>query len=147
MIPGKLELRKDLTGVMVAHNLPYVAQTAAILNFADLHTKAEKAIYTKGATFLNVFAPCPRGWRYDESELMNLNKLAVDTCYWPLYEVADGVYKITYKPPKKLPIEDFLKPQGRFKHLFKPGNEHLLQEFQDEVDKRWNDLLVRCGEI
>lgn len=140
VIPGKLELRKDLTSIMVAHNLPYIGQTAAILNFADLYEKSQKAIYTKGATFLNVFAPCPRGWRYEESELMNLNKLAVDTCYWPLYEVVDGVYKITYKPPKKLPIEDFLKPQGRFKHLFKPGNEHLIKEIQKVVDFNWQKL-------
>ena len=141
VIPGKLELRKDLTSIMVSHNLPYVGQTAAIMNFADLYKKAEKAIYTEGATFLNIFAPCPRGWRYEESELMNLNKLAVDTCYWPLYEVENGKYKITYKPAKKLPIEEFLRPQRRFKHMFKPGNEWMIEEFQKEVDKRWQELL------
>ena len=72
---------------------------------------------------------------------MKLNKLAIDTCYWPLYEVVNGVYKITYKTEKKLPIEEFLRPQKRFKHMFKPGNEWMIEEFQKEVDKRWQELL------
>ena len=141
VIPGKMQVRKDLTEVMEAHHLPYVAQAAAVGNFKDLYEKAEKAIYTEGATFLNVLAPCPRGWGYPTDELMNINKLAVDTCYWPLYEVEHGKYKITYKPAKKLPIEEFLKPQRRFKHMFAPGNEWMIEEFQKEVDKRWNELL------
>ena len=140
-IPGKMQIRKDLTEVMEAHHLPYVAQTAAIMNFKDLYEKAEKAIYTGGPTFLNVLAPCPRGWGYPTDMLMEMSKLAVDTCYWPLYEVVDGKYKITYKPAKKLPIEEFLRPQRRFKHMFKPGNEWMIEEFQKEVDKRWQALL------
>ena len=140
-IPGKMQIRKDLTEVMEAHHLPYVAQTAAVMNFKDLYEKAEKAIYTEGPTFLNVLAPCPRGWGYPTDMLMEMNKLAVDTCYWPLYEVVDGKYKITYKPAKKLPIEEFLRPQRRFKHMFKPGNEWMIEEFQAEVDRRWQELL------
>ena len=141
VVPGKQQKRKDLTEVMAGHHLPYVAQTAAIMNFKDLYEKAEKAIYTEGPTFLNVLAPCPRGWGYPTDMLMEMSKLAVDTCYWPLYEVVDGKYKITYKPAKKLPIEEFLRPQRRFKHMFKPGNEWMIEEFQKEVDKRWQALL------
>ena len=140
-IPGKMQSRKDLAKIMVGHHLPYVAQTAAYLNFKDLYEKAEKAIYTEGPTFLNVLAPCPRGWGYNTEDLMLINKLAIETCYWPLYEVVDGVYKISYKPAKKLPIEEFLKPQKRFKHMFKPGNEWMIEEFQAEVDRRWQELL------
>lgn len=143
VIPGKMQVRKDLTEIMVSHHLPYVAQTAAYMNFKDLYEKAEKAIYTKGAKFLNVLAPCPRGWGYPTEDLMQLNKLAVETCYWPMYEVVDGVYHITYKPAKKLPVEEFLKPQKRFKHMFKPGNEWMIEKFQEEVDKRWNELLAK----
>ena len=141
VIPGKMQSRKDLTAIMAEHHLPYVAQSIAFMDFRDLYEKAEKAIYTKGATFLNVFSPCPRGWGYDTPELMTINKLAVQTCYWPLYEVVDGKYKITYKPAKKLPIEEFLRPQKRFRHMFKPGNEWMIEEFQKEVDRRWNELL------
>ena len=146
VIPGKMQSRKDLTEIMEAHHLPYVAQTAAYMNFKDLYEKAEKAIYTEGPTFLNVLAPCPRGWGYPTEDLMQINKLAVETCYWPLYEIENGKYKITYKPAKKLPIEEFLKPQKRFKHMFKPGNEWMIEEFQKEVDRRWEELL-RLEEI
>ena len=141
VIPGKMQPRKDLTEILEAHHLPYVAQTIGVNNFKDLYEKAEKAIYTEGPTFLNVLAPCPRGWGYPTDMLMQINKLAIDTCYWPLYEIENGVYKITYKPAKKLPIEEFLKPQKRFKHLFQPGNEWMIEAFQKEVDDRWEKLL------
>ena len=141
VIPGKMQSRKDLAKIMAGHNLPYIGQTAAIGNMKDLYEKAEKAIYTEGPCFLNVLAPCPRGWGYNTPDLMEINKLAVETCYWPLYEVVDGVYHITYKPTNKLPVEEFLKPQKRFKHMFKPGNEWMIEEFQKEVDKRWQELL------
>ncbi len=141
ILKGKSQPRKDLTEIMVKHNIPYVAQTAMIGNFKDIYEKAEKAIYTAGPAFINTLAPCPRGWGYEPSDLIQLEKYAVDTCFWPLYEVVNGVYKITYKPAKKLPVEEFLKPQRRFKHLFEPGNEWMIQEIQEEVDKKWNYLL------
>ncbi len=72
---------------------------------------------------------------------MQINKLAVESCYWPLYEVENGVYHITYKPANKIPVSEFLKPQRRFKHLFNPGNEWMLEELQKEVDERWQRLL------
>lgn len=139
--PGKTQWRKDLTEIMVEHYVPYVAQSAAIGNMKDIYVKAEKALKTEGASFLNVLSPCPRGWQYETSELMKINKLAVDTCFWPLYEVEEGRYHISYKPSRKLPVADFLKPQGRFKHLFKEDNEWMIEEIQSEVDKRWERLL------
>ncbi len=140
---GKIQVRKDLTAIMAEHHIPYAAQTTFTGNFKDLHTKAERAIYTPGAAFLNVMSPCPRGWGYDPSELMTICKLAVDTCYWPLYEVIDGKWMLNYIPKKKLPIEDFLRPQKRFKHLFKPGREDLLARFQTEVNRQWEALRRR----
>jgi pyruvate ferredoxin oxidoreductase beta subunit len=144
---GKPQWRKDLSSIMADHNIPYVAQTTFIGNFKDIHQKAEKAIYTKGAAFLNVMSPCPRGWRYDTKDLMRICKLAVDTCYWPMFEVIEGEWKLSYKPKKKLPVEEFLKPQGRFKHLFEQENAHLLKMFQEEVDRQWENLLKKCNEI
>ena len=111
----------------------------------DFHEKAHRAIYTQGPTFVNVLTPCPRGWNYPAEDLIAICKAAIDTCVWPVYEVVDGEYRLTYEPKKKLPIEDFLREQGRFKHLFKPGNEDLIAQFQEEVDKRWEDLLYRCN--
>lgn len=145
VIPGKMQPRKDLTMIMANHNIPYAAQTAPIGNLKDLSEKAEKAIYTKGAAFLNVLAPCPRGWRYDTPMLMEMCKLAVETCVWPLYEVENGVLKITYKPKNKLPVTDFLKPQGRFRHMFKKGNEWMIEQFQAYVDEQWERLLKLEG--
>ncbi len=138
---GKMQSRKDLAQIIAAHNIPYVGQSTFTPMMKDLYEKAEKAIYTPGAAFLNVLAPCPRGWRYETSDIANICKLAIDTCYWPLFEVVEGKWIINYEPKHKLPIEDFLRVQGRFKHLLKPGNEHLIEQFQAEVDKRWEDLL------
>ncbi|WP_418964074.1 thiamine pyrophosphate-dependent enzyme [Cetobacterium sp.] len=143
---GKVQSRKDLTAIIADHNIPYVAQTTFLGNMKDLHEKSEKAIYTEGAAFLNVLAPCPRGWRYSTEKLMEMCKMAVETCYWPLFEVINGEWKLSYRPKNKLPITEFIKDQGRFAHLFKPGNEHLIEEMQNEVDRRWEALLKRCGE-
>ena len=142
---GKMQSRKDLASIIAEHNVPYVAQTTFTKDFRDIHKKAEKAIYTEGACFLNMLAPCPRGWRYETADIMEICRLAIETCYWPLFEVDHGSWTLTYEPKHKLPIEDFLKPQGRFKHLFKPGNEHLIAQFQEEVDRRWEDLLYKCA--
>ena len=75
------------------------------------------------------------------SDILEICQLAVDTCFWPLFEVIDGEWILNYEPKKKLPIEDFLRPQGRFKHLFKPGKEHLIADIQAEVDRRWDELF------
>ena len=142
---GKPQSRKDLATIIAAHNIPYVAQTTFIGNMKDLYVKAERAIYTPGAAFLNIMAPCPRGWRYDAPDIIEICKLGVETCYWPLFEVVEGEWRLNYQPKHKLPLEDFLKKQGRFKHLFKPGNEYLIEAFQAEVDKRWEELLKKCN--
>ena len=142
---GKPQSRKDLVAIMAAHHIPYTAQTTFIGNMKDLYVKAEKAIYTQGPAFLNIMAPCPRGWRFDAADTVDICKLAVETCYWPMYEVVDGKWILNYEPKKKLPVEDFLIKQGRFKHLFKTGNEYLIEQFQAEVDRRWEDLQYKCA--
>ncbi len=142
---GKMQNRKDLASIIADHDVPYVAQTTFTPNFSDIHCKSEKAIYTKGASFLNVMAPCPRGWRYETQDIMKICKLAIDTCYWPLFEVENGKWHLNYEPKHKLPIEDFLRVQGRFKHLFKKGNEDLIVQFQEEVDRRFADLQYKCN--
>ena len=142
---GKPQNRKDLTEVIAAHNVPYAAQTTFMGNFKDLYAKSEKAIYTPGAAFLNILAPCPRGWRYDTAKIMDVCRTAVDTHFWPCYEYEEGKWTITYEPKQKLPIEEFLKLQGRFKHLFKKENEHLIAEIQAEVDRRWEALAAKCN--
>jgi len=140
--PGKEQHRKDLTACIIAHNIPYVAQ-ASPHNPRDLMAKVQKALAVDGPAFMNVLAPCHRGWRFKVEEGMALARLAVDTCFWPLFEVDHGVWKITYKPKEKKPLTAWLEPQGRFKHLFKPGNEAIIEELQAEVDRKWDELLAR----
>ena len=142
---GKMQNRKDLASIIANHDIPYVAQSTFIGTMKDLYEKSEKAIYTPGAAFLNIMSPCPRGWRYDTPDIMKICKLAVETCYWPLFEVVEGMWIFNYAQNMKLPIEDFLRPQGRFKHLFKPENEDLLVQYQEEVDRRWENLLYMCS--
>ena len=145
-VPGKVQHKKDLTLIIMGHNIPYVAQTLPLGNFRDMSEKCEKAIYTKGAAFLNILAPCPRGWRYETSKLMEVAKLAVETCIWPLYEIVDGKLTMSYIPKKKLPVEDYMKMQGRYSHLFTKGNEHLIADYQKQVDKEWQ-LLLNLNEM
>jgi len=145
VIPGKTQMRKDLTAIVAAHNIPYVAQ-AAPSQWKDLMEKTRKAVNCGGPAFLNVLSSCNRGWRHETYETLEITQLAVDTCYWPLFEVENGVWRLTYKPKEKLPVEEWLKRQGRFRHLFRPENRHLIDELQAEVDRRWERLLFLCEE-
>ncbi|GAV32162.1 MAG: thiamine pyrophosphate-dependent enzyme [Anaerosomatales bacterium] len=142
---GKQQRRKDLTQIMAAHGIPYVAQ-ASISHWKDLTEKAAKAFAVEGPAFINVFAPCPRGWRIPFDKTVEIAKLAVQTGFWPLYEVEDGVWRQTVKVVNRKPVEEFLRPQGRFKHLFAPGNEALLAEIQADVDRAWEQLQRRFSE-
>lgn len=146
VIPGKQEFRKDLTKIVIAHNIPYAAQ-ASPHNWADLSKKAEKAINTEGPTFLNVLSPCPLGWYSKPEESIETAKMAVETCYWPLYEVEKGVLKVNYRPKEKRPVTDWLKMQGRFKHLFKPENRWVIDKLQERIDMDWERLLGLEGKM
>jgi pyruvate ferredoxin oxidoreductase beta subunit len=128
-----------LTKIMAAHSIPYVAQ-AAPSHWSDLIKKVRKAFSIKGPKFMNIIAPCNRGWRSKTNDAITLSRLAVETCYWPLYEIENRVTKITVKPKEKKPLVDFLKPQGRFKHMFSPENEWMLKQAQEDVDKEWELL-------
>ena len=142
---GKKQNKKNLTEIMVSHEIPYVAQTTFIGNMKDLHEKAHRAIYTPGPAFVNVMSPCPRGWQYPTELLADICKMAVETCVWPLYEVIEGQWYLNYVPKKKLPVTEFMKLQGRFKHCFQPGNEWTIEAAQQYVDAQWEKLQERCG--
>jgi pyruvate ferredoxin oxidoreductase beta subunit len=140
---GKRENRKDITAIFAAHNIPYVAQ-ASPHAWRDLMAKTKKAIAADGPSFINVLVPCQRGWRYPGEKTIDLCRLAVDTCVWPLYEVVDGEWKLTYNPNPKRPVKDWLESQGRFKHLMTPENAPVIDEMQTWVDREWRRLLDRC---
>ncbi|NHJ83962.1 MAG: pyruvate ferredoxin oxidoreductase [Asgard group archaeon] len=154
VIPGKVEWRKDLVAIAAAHKIPYVA-TASPADHRDLMTKVRRALDVDGPAFLLVDMPCPRGWRFPEGKSIQVARQGIDSCYFPLYEIYDGrEYElsrlskiIANKPEKKIPVEDYLKDQGRFRHLFRPTKrDDLIALFQEAVDKEW-DYLQKLTEI
>jgi len=151
VIPGKLEYKKPIADIMVAHGIPYVA-TASPDYWRDLITKARKGLEVEGPAFLHAFAPCPRGWRYDTSKTIEIARLAVETCVFPLWEAVDGEYSlsapskvIALKPERKKPVREYLKVQGRFRHLFTPEFKHVIKEIEHIINERWSRLLKKCG--
>ncbi len=140
---GKTQLRKDLTSIVAAHRIPYAAQGSAS-HWNDLITKAEKAFKADGPAFLNVISMCNRGWQHPPEDTIEVSKLAVETGFWPLIEIENGVWRFTYKPKERKPVIEFLKLQGRFKHLFKEENKHILEEMQKEIDENWARLERFC---
>jgi pyruvate ferredoxin oxidoreductase beta subunit len=142
LLPGKLQARKNLTEIIIAHEPAYAAQ-ATIGYWNDLVTKVRKALDADGPSFINIYSPCRLGWGYVPEKTVQITKLAVESCVWPCYEYENGKYKITVKPKEKKPIDEFLKMQVRFGHLFKQKDPKLIREFQAEVDFIWNRLLKR----
>lgn len=137
---GKTVNRKDLTAIMVAHNIPYVAQ-ASLSNYVDFMKKMNKAFNADGPAFINILSPCIPGWGVKTDDTIPLSKAAVDTCFWPLFEVINGKYVINYDPgEKKKPVTEWLKGQKRFSHLFEPKNAELIKQIQQDVDKNWEKL-------
>jgi len=143
VVPGKQQNQKDLAAIIAAHHIPYVAQTS-IHNWRDVVSKVQKAVSVNGPAFLNVLTPCHRGWRYPMEKTVGIAELATETCFWPLYEVENGKYTINYKPKDKKPVEEWLKQQRRFEHLFNDENRKIIGRLQDYVDERWNELLKRA---
>ena len=144
VIPGKLERKKDLIGIAIAHGVRY----AATMNPAypvDMYNKLVKAASISGPTVLHYFTPCPTGWRADPAKSIEIARLAVQTRIWPLYEYEDGTYRINILVKKPKPVEEYLKLQGRFKHLFKPENKWLLEEIKRDVEENWRRLLKLAG--
>jgi pyruvate ferredoxin oxidoreductase beta subunit len=136
---GKIEWRKDLAKIAIAHNIEYVA-VASPHNLIDLAIKAEKAFSCKGSSFLLVLSPCPLGWGGKTDETIKIAKSAVETNFWPIYEYHNKKYSLNYSSENRKPIEEFFKAQSRFKSLLLPENKELLKEIQSEIDERFLEL-------
>lgn len=142
---GKKEKKKDLLAIMAAHGSPYVAQVAPN-KWKDMNKKIKTALDTEGPTFINALSACTTEWRFDCNSTVDMMDLAVDSLVFPLYEIINGhELHITYRPKNVIPVRDYLGAQGRFKHLFKPENEHIIEQFQKDVDAKW-ELLQRREE-
>ncbi len=139
---GKEQRRKDLTACMIAHHIPYVAQ-ASVSNHTDFMRKVARGLEVDGPAFINILAPCHRGWRCEPEDSIEVARLAVETRYWPLYEVDNDQWKINRKPKEIVPVAEFFKPQGRFKHLMKDDPEGIVNWHQAQIEKNWDALLRR----
>jgi pyruvate ferredoxin oxidoreductase beta subunit len=129
--------KKDLFSIWAAHRPAYVA-TVIGAEPLDLAKKIEKAKGLKGPRLILALAPCPPGWMYDPKDSVGIGRLAVKTGVWPLKEYVDGKVVHTHVPHPRLPVEEYLKTQGRFAHLFQPQrNATLINEIQARVDAYW----------
>jgi len=136
---GQKTRKKNMPQIAVAHNIPYVATACPSYPF-DLMEKVKKAAATPGAAYVHVLSVCPTGWRIPIDEGIRYGRLAVESGVFPLYEVVDGKYTMTYKPEKLLPVTDYLKGQGRFRHLSPADLEHI----QEGVTQDYEKLLRLC---
>ncbi len=136
---GQKTNKKNLPEIAAAHNIPYVATACPSYPF-DLIEKAKKGVDVEGPAYLHIFSPCPTGWRTLPDDTVKLGRLVVETGVFPLYEVVNGNYRLTYKPERLIPVEKYLKGQGRFKHL----KQEDIEEIQQRVNDNYAKLLKKC---
>jgi len=141
---GKREQRKDITGIVVAHRVPYVAQCSTS-HLQDLSSKVERAVAVDGPAFINILASCPTGWGHDTGDSVRVARLAVESHFWPLYEVVEGHWRLTHEPAHVAPLQEWLDLQKRFSHLRGPRNADLVKEFQHQIDGEWQELKRRTA--
>jgi pyruvate ferredoxin oxidoreductase beta subunit len=132
VIHGKQQPKKPLAFIVASHGIEYVA-TASVANLIDLKNKVEKALKVNGPSFLHVYCPCIPGWKIDSSMTIEVAKKAIETWASPVYEIEQGVLKLTQKPEKR-PIEEYLMMQGRFKHIT-PDITEKIQKYVDDRKK------------
>ncbi|HZT05878.1 MAG TPA: thiamine pyrophosphate-dependent enzyme [Chloroflexota bacterium] len=129
--------KKDLFAIWAAHRPTYAA-TVIGAEPLDLAKKIQKAAAFKGPRLILALAPCPPGWDFDPRESVEIGRLAVRTGVWPLKEYVDGKVVHTWTPRPRLPVEEYLKRQGRFRHLFEPSRDDAtIAEIQRQIDEYW----------
>ena len=134
---------KDLPRIAMAHEIPYVA-TATVADLRDLEYKVKKAMTFRGARYIHILVPCPLGWGSPSNQTIQLSRLAKETGVFPVFEAEYGEVTSSSKIRKVLPVEDYLKPQKRYAHLFgkKPAYETIarLQALADKNIRRYSLL-------
>jgi len=137
---GNPRPKKNMPAIMAAHSSPYVA-TTSVAYPNDVIKKVRRAIEIVGPTYIQIHAPCPTGWGFDSSKTVEVGRLAVETALWPMYETVDGKIETVKKIKNRKPVEEFLKVQRRFKHLFKKeGGATEIQKIQEIADANAKQL-------
>ncbi len=137
---GQITWKKNMPAIAAAHDIPYVATACPSYPF-DLMTKVSKAVATNGPSYLHILSVCPTGWRCPTELAIRIGRLAVQTGIFPLYEVENGKYKLNVAPPKLKPVPEYLKLQGRFRHL----SEDTINEIQQRVNEEYAKLKEQVG--
>ena len=140
MRPGQLTWKKNLPEIAAAHGIPYVATACSSYPF-DLMKKVEKAAKAEGPAYVHILSVCPTGWGLPSEKAIWIGRLAVETGVFPLYEVEKGRYRITVDVPALRPVGDYLKPQGRFRHL----TPALVEQIQKRVTAEWEKLRAKAA--
>jgi pyruvate ferredoxin oxidoreductase beta subunit len=133
-IKGNRRFKKDIARIVADHNVPYVA-TLSVAHFTDFVHKVQKAKEMHGFRFLHCLTPCVPGWRIEPSKGVSIDRLAVDTGMWTLYEIENGVSRVTYKPKEMVPVTEYLNLQGRFKHM----SEEDVRVLQSWLCQKWRE--------
>ena len=144
--PGKASIgqttwKKNMAAIAVAHAIPYVATGCSSYPF-DLFEKIQKAKAIQGPSYIHILSVCPTGWRIPSDLAIRYGRLAVETGVFPLYEVENGQYRMTLDFPKLRPVADYLKGQGRFRHL----TPDLIEKIQARVTHEYAVLKGKCRE-
>jgi len=135
---GQFSWKKNMPAIAVAHDIPYVATACPSYPF-DLIDKVAKGVATPGPAYVHIFSVCPTGWRCAPDLAIKLGRLAVETGVFPLYEVENGRYKLSLELPQLRPIKDYLKLQGRFRHL----SDDNISMIQDRVRREYSNLVEK----
>ncbi|MBP2172144.1 pyruvate synthase subunit PorB [Methanococcus voltae] len=137
VIRGENRPKKNMPMIMAAHGIPYVA-TASISYPEDFMNKVKKACEIDGPAFIQILQPCTTGWGYPAAKTVELGRLAVKAGIWPLYEIENGEYRVTYKPSKRISIEEYLKTQKRYRHL----TEEDIEEMQNLINHKCQEMGI-----
>jgi len=135
---GQTSWKKNMPAIVAAHNIPYVATACPSYPF-DLMNKVAKGASTDGPAYIHILSVCPTGWRCLPDLTIRMGRLAVETGIFPLFEVEEGKYKLSFDVPQRRPITDYYKLQGRFRHL----SEETITEIQQRVDKEYAKLMEK----
>ena len=141
---GKKGYKKNMAKILEAHGIPYVA-TAISSYPLDLYEKFKNAMKIKGPKYIHILAPCPPGWGYNPKDSIEIGRLAVQTGFWPLYEVIDGKFILSkdsqrfLDPTKRKPISEYLNIQKRFKNI----SDEDIKNHQNYVEEQWKQIKKR----
>jgi pyruvate ferredoxin oxidoreductase beta subunit len=137
---GQVTWKKNMPAIVAAHDIPYVATASPSYPF-DLMDKVAKGVATKGPAYIHILSVCPTGWRSATDLTVRIGSLAVETGIFPLYEIENGKYKLSLDLPQRRPVIDYLKLQGRFRHL----SEETVKQIQQRVDKEYAKLMEKVA--